>query len=326
MERKHHLLSMERKILKTLENKEGFQRVIDAVDMSGLEEELNGSGPFTFFAPTDEAFSKMPAGLMDTLMMDKARMAEVIKHHVVADQISSSDVISAKNAMALDGEVLNFETCDGFKIGNATVTEADIECRNGLVHAIDAVLLPKDVKGDLVDTDAPQGGDVKMVPKGGIMDKTMSAGSQKMQDMKGKMKDVGDKTMSASSSKMNEMKDKMKGMGNDDGSAGSAKMDEMKDKMKGMNDEKKSNGSSMMGEMKDKMKNAMNNASSATSSKMDEMKDKTHEAMGNESGSAKMDEMKDRIHSSMNNESMSAESSKMEEMKEKAQKKIEDKN
>ena len=282
MERKHHLLSMERKILKTLENKEGFQRIIDAVDLSGLEEELNGSGPFTFFAPTDEAFSTMPAGLMDTLMMDKARMAEVIKHHVVADQISSSDAISAKNAIALDGEVLNFETCDGFKIGNATVTEADIECRNGLVHAINTVLLPKDVKGELVDADAPQGGDVKMVSKGGMMDKTMSAGSQKMQDMKDKMKDMGDKTMSA--------------------------------------------GSSKMSDMKDKMQNAMNNTSSSASSKMDDMKDKAHENMGNESKSAKIDEMKDRIHDSMNNDSMSAESSKMEEMKEKAQKKIEDKN
>lgn len=282
MERKHHLLSMERKILKTLENKEGFQRITDAVDLSGLEEELNGSGPFTFFAPTDEAFSTMPAGLMDTLMMDKARMAEVVKHHVVADQISSSDAISAKNAMALDGEVLNFETCDGFKIGNATVTEADIECRNGLVHAIDTVLLPKDVKGESVDIDTPQGGDVKMVPKGGMMDKTMSAGSQKMQDMKDKMSDMKDKTMSA--------------------------------------------GSSKMGDMKDKMQNAMNDTSSAASSKMDDMKDKAHENMNNDSKSAKMDEMKDRIHSSMNNDSMSAESSKMEEMKEKAQKKIEDKN
>lgn len=282
MERKHHLLSMERKILKTLENKEGFQRIIDAVDLSGLEEELNGSGPFTFFAPTDEAFSTMPAGLMDTLMMDKARMAEVVKHHVVADQISSSDAISAKNAMALDGEVLNFETCDGFKIGNATVTEADIECRNGLVHAIDTVLLPKDVKGDLVDADAPQGGDVKMVPKGGMMDKTMSAGSQKMQDMKDKMSGMKDKTMSA--------------------------------------------GSSKMGDVKDKMQNAMNNTSSAASSKMEDMKDKVHENMNNDSQSAKMDEMKDRVHSSMNDESMSAESSKMKEMKEKAQRKIEDKN
>ena len=107
MERKHHLLSMERKILKTLENKGGFQSLADAVDLSGLEEELNGSGPFTLFAPTDEAFANLPAGLMDTLMMDKARMAEVIKHHVIADQISSSDAISAKNAMALDGEVLD---------------------------------------------------------------------------------------------------------------------------------------------------------------------------------------------------------------------------
>ena len=162
MERKHHLLSMERKILKTLENKGGFQSLADAVDLSGLEEELNGSGPFTLFAPTDEAFANLPAGLMDTLMMDKARMAEVIKHHVIADQISSSDAISAKNAMALDGEVLDLETCNGFKVGNASVTEADIECRNGLVHVIDAVLMPKDVKGDLIDTDVPQGGDVKL--------------------------------------------------------------------------------------------------------------------------------------------------------------------
>ena len=284
MERKHHLLSMERKILKTLENKQGFQRIIDAVDLSGLEDELNSSGPFTLFAPTDEAFSKMPAGLMDTLMMDKARMAEVIKHHVVADEISSSDVISAKNAMALDGEVLNFETCNGFKIGDATVTEADIECRNGLVHVIDSVLLPKDVRGDLVETDTPQGGEVKMVPKGGMMDKTMEAGSQKMHDMKDKMKDMGNKTMSA--------------------------------------------GSSKMGDMKDKMHNAMDDNSSETPSMMDTMKEKFHEKMREMSSSASTnaDEMKDRIHNSMNKESMSAESSKMEEMKEKAQKKIEDKN
>ena len=74
---------------------------------------------------------------------------------------------------------------------------------------IDAVLMPKDVKGDLIDTDVPQGGDVKMVPKGGMMDKAMSTSSQKMQGMKDKMKDMGDKTMSAGSSKMNDMKDKM---------------------------------------------------------------------------------------------------------------------
>ena len=306
MERKHHLLSMERKILKTLENKQGFQRIIDAVDLSGLEDELNSSGPFTLFAPTDEAFSKMPAGLMDTLMMDKARMAEVIKHHVVADEISSSDVISAKNAMALDGEVLNFETCNGFKIGDATVTEADIECRNGLVHVIDSVLLPKDVRGDLVETDTPQGGEVKMVPKGGMMDKTMEAGSQKMHDMKDKMKDMGNKTMSAGSSKMGDMKDKMHNAMGDNSSE----------------------TPSMMDTMKDKMHNAMGDNSSETPSMMDTMKEKFHEKMGemSSSGSTNADEMKDRIHNSMNKESMSAESSKMEEMKEKAQKKIEDKN
>lgn len=270
MERKHHLLSMERKILKTLENKGGFQSLADAVDLSGLEEELNGSGPFTLFAPTDEAFTNLPAGLMDTLMMDKARMAEVIKHHVIADQISSSDAISAKNAMALDGEVLDLETCNGFKVGNASVTEADIECRNGLVHVIDAVLMPKDVKGDLIDTDVPQGGDVKMVPKGGMMDKAMSTSSQKMQGMKDKMKDMGDKTMSAGSSKMNDMKDKMQNAVSNTSSATSSKMDDMKDKVhESMGDEKSS-----ASDMKDNVRGSMDQKNmSSESPKMGEMKE-----------------------------------------------------
>lgn len=270
MERKHHLLSMERKILKTLENKGGFQSLADAVDLSGLEEELNGSGPFTLFAPTDEAFANLPAGLMDTLMMDKARMAEVIKHHVIADQISSSDAISAKNAMALDGEVLDLETCNGFKVGNASVTEADIECRNGLVHVIDAVLMPKDVKGDLIDTDVPQGGDVKMVPKGGMMDKAMSTSSQKMQGMKDKMKDMGDKTMSAGSSKMNDMKDKMQNAVSNTSSATSSKVDDMKDKVhESMGDEKSS-----ASDMKDNVRGSMDQKNmSSESPKMGEMKE-----------------------------------------------------
>lgn len=270
MERKHHLLSMERKILKILENKGGFQSLADAVDLSGLEEELNGSGPFTLFAPTDEAFANLPAGLMDTLMMDKARMAEVIKHHVIADQISSSDAISAKNAMALDGEVLDLETCNGFKVGNASVTEADIECRNGLVHVIDAVLMPKDVKGDLIDTDVPQGGDVKMVPKGGMMDKAMSTSSQKMQGMKDKMKDMGDKTMSAGSSKMNDMKDKMQNAVSNTSSATSSKMDNMKDKVhESMGDEKSS-----ASDTKDNVRGSMDQKNmSSESPKMGEMKE-----------------------------------------------------
>lgn len=270
MERKHHLLSMERKILKTLENKGGFQSLADAVDLSGLEEELNGSGPFTLFAPTDEAFANLPAGLMDTLMMDKARMAEVIKHHVIADQISSSDAISAKNAMALDGEVLDLETCNGFKVGNASVTEADIECRNGLVHVIDAVLMPKDVKGDLIDTDVPQGGDVKMVPKGGMMDKAMSTSSQKMQGMKDKMNDMGDKTMSAGSSKMNDMKDKMQNAVSNTSSATSSKMDNMKDKVhESMGDEKSS-----ASDTKDNVRGSMDQKNmSSESPKMGEMKE-----------------------------------------------------
>ena len=84
MERKHHMLSMEPKILKTLEKRENFTKLLDAVRISGLEEELNSSGPFTLFAPTDNAFLNMPPGLMDTLMMDKSRIAEVVKHHIVA--------------------------------------------------------------------------------------------------------------------------------------------------------------------------------------------------------------------------------------------------
>lgn len=188
MERKHHMLSMEPKILKTLEKRENFTKLLDAVRISGLEEELNSSGPFTLFAPTDNAFLNMPPGLMDTLMMDKSRIAEVVKHHIVADQIGSADAIHSKNAMALDGEVLNFETCNGFKIGDAAVVEADVECRNGLVQVIDHVLLPQVVENEH-NSNIPHGGDIKMVPHEGKMDKAMSSGSQKMQEVKEEMKE-----------------------------------------------------------------------------------------------------------------------------------------
>ena len=188
METKHHILSREKKILKTLDQKESFTKLIDAIDLCGLEDEFNRSGPLTVFAPTDNAFLNMPPGLFDSLMMDKARLTDVIKHHVVDNRITSSDAITSKNAMALDGEVLNFNTCDGFEVEDSKIIEADIDCKNGLLHVIDTVLLPKDVQISNMAS-APTSGNVKIVQDDSVVGKTMAAGSQKVQNMKSNVKD-----------------------------------------------------------------------------------------------------------------------------------------
>lgn len=239
METKHHILSREKKILKTLDQKENFTKLIDAIDLCGLEDQFNGSGPMTVFAPTDNAFLNMPPGLFDSLMMDKARLTDVIKHHVIDNRITSSDAISSKNAMALDGEVLNFNTCNGFEVEDSRITEADIECKNGLLHVVDSVLLPKDVQISNMAA-SPTSGNVKMIQDNGVMGKTMIAGSQKVQDMKSNVKES-----------VSGMKERV--ISNKDGD--------------GMNDE------SMTGKMRDKMgdtKEKMENKKTEIKENMDD--------------------------------------------------------
>lgn len=121
-----------------------FTTLVKAVQAAGLVDTLKGSGPFTVFAPTDDAFKKLPAGTLDAVLADKAKLTAILKYHVVAGKVLASDVVglNGKTATTVQGGGLAIDTTNGVKIGAATVTKTDISCSNGVIHVIDTVLIP----------------------------------------------------------------------------------------------------------------------------------------------------------------------------------------
>lgn len=119
-----------------------FTTLVKAVEAAGLVETLKGPGPFTVFAPTDEAFAKLPAGTVEGLLADKEKLTAVLTYHVVAGAVTSSDVAALKTAKTVQGGELTIDTSNGVKINDATVIKADIQTKNGVIHVIDTVLLP----------------------------------------------------------------------------------------------------------------------------------------------------------------------------------------
>lgn len=119
-----------------------FTTLVKAVQAAGLVETLKGPGPFTVFAPTDEAFAKLPAGTLEGLLADKAKLTAVLTYHVVAGTVTAADVAGLKTAKTVQGAELAIDTSNGVKINDATVIKADIKTSNGVIHVIDTVLLP----------------------------------------------------------------------------------------------------------------------------------------------------------------------------------------
>ncbi len=121
-----------------------FSTLVKAVQAAGLVETLKGPGPFTVFAPTDEAFAKLPAGTLDAVLKDKAKLAAILTYHVVAGKVLAKDVVglNGKSVKSVQGGMLDVNTTSGVKIGNATVVKADVDTSNGVIHVIDTVLLP----------------------------------------------------------------------------------------------------------------------------------------------------------------------------------------
>ncbi len=119
-----------------------FETLVTALKAAGLVETLQGQGPFTVFAPTDEAFAKLPAGTVEALLADKAKLTEVLTYHVVAGQVLAADVVSLSSAVTLQGGSLAIDTSNGVKVGGANVVQTDITASNGVIHVIDTVLLP----------------------------------------------------------------------------------------------------------------------------------------------------------------------------------------
>jgi len=121
-----------------------FKTLAAALQAGGLVETLQGPGPFTVFAPTDEAFSKLPAGTLEKLLKPESReqLVAILKYHVVAGKVTSDQVVKLKTARTVQGKEVRVDAANGVKINDAAVVKADIAASNGVIHVIDRVLLP----------------------------------------------------------------------------------------------------------------------------------------------------------------------------------------
>jgi uncharacterized surface protein with fasciclin (FAS1) repeats len=125
---------------------EDFETLVAAVTAAGLAETLSGEGPFTVFAPTDEAFEALPEGVLDALLLpeNKDALTSILTYHVLGDEVMAADV-TAGDVETLEGSTIAITTDDGVKVNEATVIATDVDASNGVIHVIDAVLVPPTV-------------------------------------------------------------------------------------------------------------------------------------------------------------------------------------
>ena len=123
-----------------------FKTLAAALTAADLVSTLKGAGPFTVFAPTDEAFAKLPAGTVETLLKpeNKAKLRRILTYHVVAGNVTAADVVKLTSAKAVSGDTLMIKTMGGVTINGSKVVKADIKASNGVIHVIDTVLLPSE--------------------------------------------------------------------------------------------------------------------------------------------------------------------------------------
>jgi uncharacterized surface protein with fasciclin (FAS1) repeats len=131
-------------IIETAAAAGSFNTLAAAIEAAGLTETLKGEGPFTVFAPTDEAFAKLPDGTVDALLKDKAKLTAILTYHVLPGRVTSMDAAGLSSAKTVNGADLAIKVQDGkVVVGQATVTQTDIAATNGVIHVIDQVLLPQ---------------------------------------------------------------------------------------------------------------------------------------------------------------------------------------
>ena len=122
-----------------------FKTLVAAVTAASLVDTLKSAGPFTVFAPTDEAFAKLPAGTVESLLKDIPKLTAVLTYHVVAGKVLAADVMTmdGKEAATVQGSPVKISTTDGVKLnGTSNIVKTDILCTNGVIHVIDCVILP----------------------------------------------------------------------------------------------------------------------------------------------------------------------------------------
>jgi uncharacterized surface protein with fasciclin (FAS1) repeats len=133
----------EKDIVDTAVGADQFKTLVAAVKAAELVDTLKGEGPFTVFAPTDEAFAKIPKEKLEALLKDKKALTAVLTYHVVPGKVMAADVVKLDSAKTVQGKAVKIAANDGkVTINGAKVLKADIVCKNGVIHVIDSVLLP----------------------------------------------------------------------------------------------------------------------------------------------------------------------------------------
>ena len=136
--------AMNKTIVEIASENSDFSTLVAAVKAAGLVETLSGTGSFTVFAPTNEAFAKLPQGTVEALLKDKEKLTKILTYHVVSGKVMASDIVGLTSAKTVEGSDLTVRVDNGkVMINNANVTTTDIEASNGVIHVIDTVLLPQ---------------------------------------------------------------------------------------------------------------------------------------------------------------------------------------
>ncbi|MAQ81865.1 fasciclin domain-containing protein [Psychromarinibacter halotolerans] len=136
--------SAEMNIVEVAQDAGSFSTLLAAAEAAGLVETLTGEGPFTVFAPTDDAFAALPEGTVDTLLMpeNKDQLTEILTYHVVPGAVMSGDLSDGMTATTVQGSDVTISTEGGVMVNDANVVTPDIEASNGVIHVIDAVIMP----------------------------------------------------------------------------------------------------------------------------------------------------------------------------------------
>ena len=129
-------------IVDTAVNAGSFNTLVAAVKAAGLVDTLKGKGPFTLFAPNDEAFAKLPEGTVEGLLKNIPQLKKILTYHVVSGKVMAADVAKMKSAKTVEGSDVKINASKGVKVNNATVSKADVAADNGVIHIIDTVLMP----------------------------------------------------------------------------------------------------------------------------------------------------------------------------------------
>ncbi|WP_009632031.1 fasciclin domain-containing protein [Synechocystis sp. PCC 7509] len=130
-------------IVDTAINAGTFNTLVTAITAAGLDTALKGEGPFTVFAPTDEAFSKLPSGTVESLLEDVIQLRKILEYHVVSGKVMAADVVKLDSATTTEGSTVKIDASNGVKVNDATVVTPDVEADNGVIHIIDTVLIPQ---------------------------------------------------------------------------------------------------------------------------------------------------------------------------------------